>query len=1543
MTFGQTNSNHSRLNVTTRRAAKRPQRVIDAAVFESLERRDLFTSAGLQPPSDFPVGGFPLAVISGVDFNRDGKTDIATADYAAGTVSVLLGNGDGTFSAAISSSTGQGPSGLAAGDFNGDTIPDLAVAARTINTVAILLGTGSGSFAAPINFSSGGSYPSAVAVADFNGDSKADVAVSNNSGVGVLLGNGNGTFASTATYSSGAGAPAHLVAADFNADGRADLATANSSSANVSVLLNNGAGAFGSAQLLGVGTGPTMVAAADFNNDGKMDVASVNSSVNTISILRGTGGGAFASAVSFAGGNGNTAISAGDFNLDGKTDLVVNLPSNDGVGVLWGNGDATFSAPASYVTGPAPSGMTIADLNGDTYKDLIVANQFGNTVSTMLYSPVAPPPDTSAPTVSAISFVNMGSTGTTSSSGNDFAAVAGSGSAYNFKVTYSDNIAVNIATLDGSDLLVTGPGGYSQLASFLSVDATTNGRPRTATYRLTAPGGGWSLNHNGAYSVNLQGGQVSDTNSNAMAASVIATFQGTVTVPDSTAPVVAGVSLPPLTAAGSTAYNFTVTFSDNLAINATSFDSQDILIQGPGGFAQWAALVSVDVPGNGPTRTATYRVVPPSGSATWTTAHNGNYAVVLGAPGVLDTTGNSVPSANLGTFTVNVGGNPPPAAPVANAGGSYNVSEGGSVSLNGSASSGTNLTYAWDLDGDGVYGETGGGATRGSETGATPTFSASGLDGAGAFNVSLKVTDSANQVSTASATINISNVAPNLTISGAASVAEGSVYALNLASSELGPDTIVSWFINWGDGTSQTVGGNPSLVTKTYVDNGNYTITATATDEDGTYAANSKAVSVTNVAPTLTIGGAASVAEGSTYALTLSKSDVGADTLSSWLINWGDGTSQTVAGSATTVNKIYADNGAYTITATATDEDGTYAAGNSKAVTVTNVAPIVAISGSGSASKNVAYTLNLSSSDVGSDAISSWSINWGDGNVQNVSGNPGSVAHTYTSTGSKTVSATATDEDGSYAAASIGVGVIDPNAPVFATISGDSSINETNNYTLSLSATGSGAGAITGWTISWGDGTTDTIAAGVTSVNKAYADSGSYVISATVSSPDGEFVSNSTNVTVNNIAPVVSVSGNDSVKRNQTYTLNLSAQGDPGSDTISSWTIDWGDGVVQVVSGNPSSVVKTYAANGTYSIVASATDEDGTYIASTKFVNVTGSTPTASISGATSVDLGSTYTLALATSDPANDAITSWTIDWGDGNGPQQIAGSPATVSKTYATAGSYIISAYASNSDGNYAASNVIVAVSGAPSDTSISAAGDFNHDGKPDLLWHNNITGANSIWIMDGASHVSTIDLPAFTDLSARIGGVGDFNADGNLDIVWRSYATGKNYFWYMNSTSFGSETLLKYVQKNVKQTIVGVADFNKDGKADILWRNIQTGGNSVWMMKDQKRGAVAAMAVMKKQFTLGAVADFNDDGYVDVAWHDTTTGADTLWIMKKVAKKQTIALPATADVNWNLIAAGDFNGDGQDDILIRNSATGERHAWLMQGITCTAEIVL
>ena len=231
------------------------------------------------------------------DFNGDGKPDLAVANYAPGTISVLLGNGNGTFQPHVDYATGRYPESVAVADFNRDGKLDLAVANNGSNTVSILLGNGDGTFQPQVEYAIGNSQIG-VAVADFNRDGKLDLVVTNHDNINVLLGNGDGTFQPAVNYAAGA-SPGSPAVGDFNRDGKLDLVVANNSNNStntVNVLLGNGDGTFQPAVSYSTGPNPTSVAVADFNADGQLDLAVAtngNTSNNTVSILLGNGDGNF--------------------------------------------------------------------------------------------------------------------------------------------------------------------------------------------------------------------------------------------------------------------------------------------------------------------------------------------------------------------------------------------------------------------------------------------------------------------------------------------------------------------------------------------------------------------------------------------------------------------------------------------------------------------------------------------------------------------------------------------------------------------------------------------------------------------------------------------------------------------------------------------------------------------------------------------------------------------------------------------------------------------------------------------------------------------------------------------------------------------------------------------------------------------------------------------------------------------------------------------------------------------------------------------------
>jgi hypothetical protein len=292
-----------------------------------------------------------------------------------------VAQGQHTYSVGFrSTGVGIAPSDIEQADFNGDGNYDLVTANGDDFSVSLLSGNGDGTFQAPVKHG-GTNGARRLAIADFNSDGNWDLAWGDGSALRVMLGNGAGGFGAP-TFNTGTGGTWGLVAADFNGDSRPDIAVANPSGNTVTMRLGNGDGTLQAEVKYPVGSSPRAVAVGDFNGDNRLDLAVANSGGNTVSALLGNGDGTFQASVAFATGTDPESVAVRDLNADNNADIAV--ANHDGtVSVLISNGDGTFQPQASYPAGQVLTAIRIADLNGDGPPEIIVAGLTTSAVALM--------------------------------------------------------------------------------------------------------------------------------------------------------------------------------------------------------------------------------------------------------------------------------------------------------------------------------------------------------------------------------------------------------------------------------------------------------------------------------------------------------------------------------------------------------------------------------------------------------------------------------------------------------------------------------------------------------------------------------------------------------------------------------------------------------------------------------------------------------------------------------------------------------------------------------------------------------------------------------------------------------------------------------------------------------------------------------------------------------------------------------------------------------------------------------------------------------
>ena len=378
--------------------------------------------------------------------NGDHCIDMVVANYDSHTIAVLFGQNDGTFANLTETFLGPSrPVSITIGDLNNDTWLDIVVANNGTHSISVLIGNGQGSFDTHMTYPTGyDSFPYAVAIADLNDDGRLDVAVANfgTNTVYIFFGHGYGTLILRLILSTGLGSNPHsITVADLNNDNRLDIMVANYHANNVGVFLGYRNGTFSTQKtyFLGVESNPYSVATGYIDNDRQLDIVVSNAGDDSVSVLIGYGNGTFATPATYVipPGSSPNGLTVGDFDDNNQTDVVLSnidansiivfvgytsissktptvypldkdsIPNNvviadvnkddnpdiivpnhtvDSVSILLGYGNGSFDEPMSFKTGNGtrPYHVAIADVNNDNFLDIVVANYFADHLSLLV-------------------------------------------------------------------------------------------------------------------------------------------------------------------------------------------------------------------------------------------------------------------------------------------------------------------------------------------------------------------------------------------------------------------------------------------------------------------------------------------------------------------------------------------------------------------------------------------------------------------------------------------------------------------------------------------------------------------------------------------------------------------------------------------------------------------------------------------------------------------------------------------------------------------------------------------------------------------------------------------------------------------------------------------------------------------------------------------------------------------------------------------------------------------------------------------------------
>jgi cysteine-rich repeat protein len=704
--------------------------------------------------------------------------------------------------------------------------------------------------------------------------------------------------------------------------------------------------------------------------------------------------------------------------------------------------------------------------------------------------------------------------------------------------------------------------------------------------------------------------------------------------------------------------------------------------------------------------TSTVSVAAGAGTKTATTSrvytNQGTHAASVAV-----SDGTTTTTVNFNVVVANV-------APTVTNPGNKTITEGTTQSITASYSDpgtdSTTITFNW---GDTTSTQVTKAAAAGSQS-----ASASHLyDKFGTYNASIVVSDGTTST-TQSFTVTVTNVAPTIAAITRKTVAEGTSLAISTTFTDPGANTHTAT-INWGDSSTTTLnlaaGARTVSSSHTWAgnkaDNSDYVVTLSIAD-GATTSSITFNVGVSNVAPTVTNPGNKSLNEGSTLSLTASFSDPGNDA-HTVTFDWGgsEGTStvNVAAGAGSksaSSSHVYKQQGSYA--ASVTVADGTTSTTVSFTVTVSNVGPTLSDIGTINGTEGATFTLPMNINDPGLDA-QTVTIVWGDGTANTVinraaAAGAQSFSSTHTYVDNADYAGSVTVSDGTTSVTKAFTAKIANVAPSFEA-GAARTINEGGSVSVSFTVTDSGlANEVYTASVDWGDGTVESglpISAVTRSFSRShtYKDNRAtaYPVSISVTDGDGGTGTDGFSVTVNNVAPTLSVAGaSTTVNEGAVYTLSGVTYADVGVLDTHTAKVNWGCGTADVdatvnASAKTITASRTYTDNTACTVTVKVTDKDGALTSSSFTLTINNVSPTVTLTSNQPINEGSSLSLTVAVSDPglANEVYTA-SVDWGDGSTVQTgILIDAATRSKvlthTYVDSKStaYVVSVTVTDGDG--------------------------------------------------------------------------------------------------------------------------------------------------------------------------------------------------------------------------------------------------------------------